>query len=62
MAAGVNQPWSDVTLSGATTIDQLRSNLRGLDVVWDSEAEHILMELKEPAERYWATRATLKWN
>ena len=62
MAAAVNQSWSDVTLSGATTIDQLRSNLQGLNVVWDSEAEHILQELTEPAEQYWATRAALKWN
>jgi len=62
MAAAVNQPWSDVTLSGATTIDQLRSNMQALKVVWDSEVEHVLMELTEPAEQYWATRAALKWN
>jgi len=62
IAAAVNQPWSDVTLSGAANVEQLRSNLKGLDVCWDDEAAQALFELSEPVEEYWATRSALKWN
>jgi len=62
LAAAINQPWSDVTLSGAANIVQLRSNLKGLDVCWDDEAAQVLSGLAEPVEEYWATRSELKWN
>ena len=62
MAAAVHQPWADVTLSGATNAAQLRSNLKGLDVVWDEEAQEVLHELAEPAAQYWTTRSALQWN
>jgi len=62
IAAAINQPWSDVTLSGAANIAQLCSNLKGLDVCWDDEASHTLLELTESADEYWATRSALKWN
>jgi aryl-alcohol dehydrogenase-like predicted oxidoreductase len=49
LAAALDQPWSDVVLSGAATVEQLRSNLRALD-------------LAEPPEEYWRTRAELPWT
>jgi aryl-alcohol dehydrogenase-like predicted oxidoreductase len=49
LAAALDQPWSDVVLSGAATVEQVRSNLRALD-------------LAEPPEAYWRRRAELPWT
>jgi aryl-alcohol dehydrogenase-like predicted oxidoreductase len=49
LAAALDQPWSDVVLSGAATVEQVRSNLRALD-------------LAEPPEEYWRGRAELPWT
>jgi aryl-alcohol dehydrogenase-like predicted oxidoreductase len=49
-------------LSGAATPDQLRSNLRAVDVRWDADAEHRLAPLAEPPAEYWRTRSELPWS
>jgi aryl-alcohol dehydrogenase-like predicted oxidoreductase len=51
------RPWADVVLSGAATVDTLRSNLRALEL--DAPA---LDELREDSAEYWARRAALPWN
>jgi aryl-alcohol dehydrogenase-like predicted oxidoreductase len=61
-AAVLAQPWVDVALSGATTVEQLRSNLAALDVGYDDELERLLAPLAEEPGRYWSTRAALPWN
>ena len=62
LAAVLAQPWVDVVLSGAATVDTLRSNLAALDIAWDAELEERLAGLAEPAEAYWERRAQLAWN
>jgi aryl-alcohol dehydrogenase-like predicted oxidoreductase len=62
LAAVLAQPWADVVLSGAATVDTLRSNLAALDVTCDAGLEERLAELAEPAEAYWERRAELAWN
>jgi aryl-alcohol dehydrogenase-like predicted oxidoreductase len=62
LAAVLAQPWADVVLSGAATVDSLRSNLAALDVAWDAQAEEALAPLSEPAEEYWERRSELNWN
>ena len=62
LAAALAQPWADVVLSGAATVDQLESNLRGRDVVWDSELEERLAGLEEDPDAYWRQRSALAWN
>ena len=62
LAAVLAQPWVDVVLSGAATVDTLRSNLAALDVAWDAQAEEALAPLAEPAEEYWERRSELAWN
>ena len=56
------QPWADVVLSGAATVEQLRSNLAALDVDYDDELDRRLAPLAEEPDRYWSTRAALPWN
>ncbi|MGM1059180.1 aldo/keto reductase [Saccharothrix sp. Mg75] len=59
LAAVRAQPWVDVVLSGAASVDQLHANLRAGEVELDPDE---LAGLAEPAERYWATRASLAWG
>jgi aryl-alcohol dehydrogenase-like predicted oxidoreductase len=62
LAAVLAQSWADVMLSGAATVEQVRSNARALAVRWDDEAQERLLGLAEAAEEYWARRGRLAWN
>ncbi|WP_375769376.1 aldo/keto reductase [Archangium gephyra] len=62
LAAVLAQPWVSVVLSGATTVEQLQSNLRALEVKLGVEAHERLRRLIEPPETYWARRSALPWN
>ena len=62
LAGTLARPWADVVLSGATTVDQLRANLRALEVGWDDEAETGLAILAEAPVAYWQRRSALPWN
>jgi aryl-alcohol dehydrogenase-like predicted oxidoreductase len=62
LAGVLAQPWADVVLSGAATVDTLRSNLGALGVTWDAELDERLAELTEPADAYWERRAELAWS
>jgi aryl-alcohol dehydrogenase-like predicted oxidoreductase len=57
LAAILAKPWADVVLSGAATVETLRSNLRALEV-----RAGAFDELREDSAAYWAHRATLPWN
>jgi aryl-alcohol dehydrogenase-like predicted oxidoreductase len=62
LAAVLAEPWADVVLSGAATVEQLRSNAAAADVRWDeAAAEHLAPIVGAPAA-YWATRSALPWN
>jgi aryl-alcohol dehydrogenase-like predicted oxidoreductase len=61
-AAVLAQEWADVALSGATTVEQLESNLAALDVGYDDELDRRLAPLTEEPDRYWSTRGALPWN
>jgi aryl-alcohol dehydrogenase-like predicted oxidoreductase len=56
LAAALAQPWATVVLSGAASIDVLRSNLRALDTLPGE------LGAPEDSAAYWATRASLSWN
>ena len=60
LGAALAQPWSDVVLSGASSVEMLQSNLRARDVAEDvtGRFEH----LREDAETYWSERSALEWN
>jgi aryl-alcohol dehydrogenase-like predicted oxidoreductase len=59
IAAALAQPWSDVVLSGASTVQMLDSNLAALTV---SVAADLLPQLAEGADAYWSARSELSWN
>ena len=62
LAAALAQPWANVVLSGAATLDTLASNLTALELELDEEMEAELEPLTEEPARYWEKRAALRWN
>lgn len=62
IAAALANPWVDVVLSGAATVDQLRSNVDALSLSLSADEREVLAGLAEPAERYWGSRQTLAWT
>jgi aryl-alcohol dehydrogenase-like predicted oxidoreductase len=61
LAVVLDQPWADVVLSGAVTIEQLRSNMAALDVSVDRRLQQRLRHVAERPEQYWSERARLRW-
>lgn len=62
IAAAIQQPWSDVVLSGAARVAHVASNLAALGVAWDGSILRELAPIRETAEGYWAMRSALAWN
>ena len=62
LSAALAQPWADVVLSGAATVDALRSNLLALTAIpYDQETDRRLLPMSEERERYWSERANMPW-
>ena len=62
LAAVLAQPWADVALSGAASVETLRSNLMALELELGECLDPELEALAEVPARYWEERATLPWN
>jgi aryl-alcohol dehydrogenase-like predicted oxidoreductase len=62
LAAATAQPWVDIVLSGASTVQMMRSNLAARPLHLDSEVLDRLDALREDPETYWETRSALSWN
>jgi aryl-alcohol dehydrogenase-like predicted oxidoreductase len=61
LSVALAQPWADIVLLGAATVDQLRSNLAAPDaaVVHDG---HRLATLALDPQAYWRQRAAMEWT
>ena len=62
IAAALANPWVDVVLSGAATLDQLRGNLGALDLALTPDEVQALSSSAMPAEQYWRSRQALAWT
>ncbi|HYX89802.1 MAG TPA: aldo/keto reductase [Gaiellaceae bacterium] len=62
LAAALAQPWADVVLSGAATVETLKSNLTALELDLDERLDPQLEAVAEEPARYWDERAALPWN
>lgn len=62
LAAILKQPWVDVVLSGAATVDHIRSNVKALDINLSGETLEELNSIIESPIDYWSTRSQLAWN
>jgi aryl-alcohol dehydrogenase-like predicted oxidoreductase len=61
IAMALGQPWADVVLSGAVTVEQLQSNLRALHVTLTAQDVEALERAAEPPDAYWSKRAARPW-
>lgn len=62
LAAVLAQPWADLVLSGAATVEQLSSNLAASQVKWHHDIANRLESIAETPDEYWNTRSKLPWN
>ena len=61
LAALLAEPWVDVVLSGAETVEQVQSNVAAVTVPWTPKLADELAGLAEPSDQYWSTRSALSW-
>jgi aryl-alcohol dehydrogenase-like predicted oxidoreductase len=62
VAAVLANPWAHVVLSGATTLEQLSSNLEALSVSLSGGELDTLETLTEPSRDYWLRRQAIPWR
>jgi aryl-alcohol dehydrogenase-like predicted oxidoreductase len=62
IAAALARPWADVVLLGPVTVEQLRSNLRALEVRPGPALLARVEVLRADPARYWRERAALAWT
>jgi aryl-alcohol dehydrogenase-like predicted oxidoreductase len=62
LAVALRQPWATTVLSGASTVAQLRSNLRAADLALTPAQLARLDSLAEAPADYWRTRSALPWR
>jgi len=62
ISAALANPWVDTVLSGAVTTEQLRSNLRALELRPSAAELEDLLKGAEPADLYWKERSALPWR
>ena len=62
ISAALANPWVDTVLSGAVTTEQLRSNLRALELRPSAAELEDLLKGAEPADLYWKERSALPWT
>lgn len=61
LATALAQPWADVVLSGAVTVDQMGSNLRAVAGALPLDQAQLAPLAVDPPT-YWAERAALPWT
>src|SRR4051812_3285703 len=62
LAAALARPWADVVLSGAATVDQIRTTVAAKDVGYDAELDLQLGGVAVDSADYWKARSAFVWN
>jgi aryl-alcohol dehydrogenase-like predicted oxidoreductase len=62
LATAQAQPFADVVLLGASTVAQLGSNLKALELQLPQTCLERLGTAREDAAAYWRRRSTLPWS
>jgi aryl-alcohol dehydrogenase-like predicted oxidoreductase len=62
ISAALAQPWAAIVLSGAVTVDTLRSNLAATPERWDADLGELGGRLAQPAQAYWTERSQRSWT
>jgi aryl-alcohol dehydrogenase-like predicted oxidoreductase len=62
LAAALARPWADVVLTGAATVEQVRSNVAALELPYHAELEEQLRSVSISSAEYWRARSSFRWN
>lgn len=62
LAAALARPWANVVLTGAATVEQVRSNVDALELDYDAELEATLRSVAVSSDEYWRARSSFRWN
>ena len=62
LAAALARPWANIVLSGAATVDQVRSTVGALDFVYDAGLDEQLRSVAVASDEYWRARSSFRWN
>ena len=62
LAAALARLWADVVLTGAATVEQIRSNVAALEIGYDAELDEQLRSVSVSSTEYWRARTSFKWN
>jgi aryl-alcohol dehydrogenase-like predicted oxidoreductase len=62
LAAALARPWANIVLSGAATVDQVRSTVAALDFAYDTDLEDQLRSVAIASADYWRARTAFRWN
>jgi len=49
-------------LTGAATVEQVRSNVDALELDYDAELEETLCSVAVSSDEYWRARSSFRWN
>jgi aryl-alcohol dehydrogenase-like predicted oxidoreductase len=62
LGAALARPWADVVLTGAATVQQIRSNVAAFELSYDDELEEQLRPASISSGEYWRARSSFRWN
>ena len=62
LAAALARPWANIVLSGAATVDQIRSTVAALGFAYDEELDEQLRSVAVDSDKYWRARSSFRWN
>lgn len=62
IAAALARPWANVVLTGAATVEQVRSNVDAIELDYDAELEEELRSVAVSSDEYWRARSSFRWN
>ena len=62
LAAALARPWADVVLSGAATVEQIRSTVASAKLGYDAQLDLRLRDAALTSADYWKARGAFAWN
>jgi aryl-alcohol dehydrogenase-like predicted oxidoreductase len=62
LAAALARPWADTVLTGAATVEQIRSSAAAVEVDYDAELDEQIRPLSIASDDYWRARSSFRWN
>ena len=62
LAAAIARPWADIVVTGAATVEQIRSNVAASELAWNPGLEEQLRSVSIQSAEYWRARGSFAWN